>query len=55
MQALILPPQDAMVMLKYGNPDGLEVPNLKVVIIAGGKASIDRFGVAGAFTRFGPL
>ncbi|KAK9718212.1 AMP-binding enzyme [Popillia japonica] len=36
-----LPPQDAMLMLKHGNPEKIESPYLRMVIIAGGKISLE--------------
>lgn len=44
---LTLPPQDAMLMLKHGNPEKIETPYLKMVMIAGGKMSVENMSALG--------
>lgn len=44
---LSLPPQDAMLMLKHGNPEKVESPYLQVVMIAGGKMSVGNMAALG--------
>ncbi|KAI4458430.1 long-chain-fatty-acid--coa ligase [Holotrichia oblita] len=49
---LILPPNYALQFLRYGNPDNIEIPNLKLFNITGGKLNLDQInGLHALFTH----
>lgn len=49
---MILPPNYALQFLRYGNPDKLETPNLKLFMITGGRLNVDQMnGLKELFTH----